>query len=314
MRLTRSVLRSHGTDIDTYDFVRRELNRLPREDVHPAFHSDGVILALAARTNGADDEDLPDADPEVEDEGEGEGEGSRNYSERQEIDPVHTDYENRAVPDDEVHIHHRCALLPPPAHLAPELGFTYPLDARRAGDRCRSRCDTGAAACTFPVCVAIPPSDYIDNSDRKQVGKWIHNVCEIYRLPIHDTLMALYNNRVPDHVKLYEHCPEGSDVAPDRKFVHVIAFFRSAAIDGDCQERYPTRRDAEANLTNEVYPVDITFWYVRGKQVHTLRCVREPARSRAFAKLSAVIEDIAPRLSEGELKELYDAAKGAYDA
>ena len=201
----------------------------------------------------------------------------------------------------EIHIHHRCSLVSPPPHLAPRLGFSYPLQVHsRQGGRGSRFCEWNCQECPFPICVSTPPPDYLDPTDREKYAEWIIAVCEVYKLDITDTLKTLCNYQHPDNIKLHEFRPEGSENAPDRWFTHVIAFFRA--------------RDEEGGTTNQIYPVDISYWLVQGRPVHSLRTVREPARRLAFSQLSEVIEDVAPSLNEGQLKRLYDAAKRAFES
>ena len=117
----------------------------------------------------------------------------------------------------EIHIHHRCSLVSPPAHLAPGLGFSYPLQVHsRQGGRGSRFCEWNCQDCPYPICVSTPPPDYLDPTHREKYAEWIIAVCEVYHLDITDTLKTLCNHQHPNNIKLHEFRPEGSEDAPDR--------------------------------------------------------------------------------------------------
>ena len=104
-----------------------------------------------------------------------------------------------------------CSGLAPPAHLAPERGYEYPLQAQ-------SKCHP---SCQGRVILDMPPAAFEAGGGPEGVLKWCWDVCTALDCDPCPTLKALLSNTLPPNVLV-------SPSASHPGYMHVIAFLVDA--------------------------------------------------------------------------------------
>ena len=169
----------------------------------------------------------------------------------------------------------------PPDYLSEDKGYEYPFGTMEG---------VGGYMC-------IAADENVNTTCSDAVIDWFFTATSMFGVS-EDAVMALRDsfrqNEVPNNVKVTRDNDVGDDSDAEDEYMVVAYMVDSGG--------------------KEVYPFDITFLTINGKQIRYFRCLNDAKRRKAFAALSGTIEDISSSLTEGEYKRLYDAAKGVFDA